>query len=116
MSGKRTIKVTLMAACAFAALLIASSLCSAQCAMCKNAITGSPNAARLAERFNFAIFVLLIPPVLIFCGFFIAVIKYRGDAPPGYTLKSLLRVCLNKLSVRHRRQERKRHESDNALA
>jgi heme/copper-type cytochrome/quinol oxidase subunit 2 len=63
--------------------------------MCKNAITGSPNAARLAERFNFAIFVLLIPPVLIFCGFFVAVFKYRkeqGDAPlQGHGIKRLLR-------------------------
>jgi hypothetical protein len=116
MSSKRIIKFVLIAACAFAALLITSSLASAQCAMCKNAITGSPNAARLAERFNFAIFVLLIPPVLIFCGFFIAVIKYRGDTQAGHGLKSFLRVWLNKFSVRRRRQERERRESDSALA
>jgi hypothetical protein len=64
--------------------------------MCKNAITGSPNAARLAERFNFAIFVLLIPPVLIFCGFFVAVFKYRkeqGEIPlQEHGAKRLLRV------------------------
>jgi|GEM_PF-931858 len=96
MSSKRIIKVALIAAGAFAALLITSSLCSAQCAMCKNAITGSPNAARLAERFNFAIFVLLIPPVLIFCGFFVAVFKYRkeqGEVPlQEHGAKRLLRV------------------------
>jgi heme/copper-type cytochrome/quinol oxidase subunit 2 len=96
MSSKRTISVALIAAGAIVvALLASSSLASAQCAMCKNAITGSPNAARLAERFNFAIFVLLIPPVLIFCGFFIAVFKYRkeqGDAPlQEHRVKSLLR-------------------------
>lgn len=103
MKSKRIIKFALIAACAFAALLITSSHGLAQCAMCKNAITGSPNAARLAERFNFAIFVLLIPPVLIFCGFFIAVIKYRGDAATGQRLKSFLRVWRDKLSVRSRR-------------
>jgi heme/copper-type cytochrome/quinol oxidase subunit 2 len=115
MSSRRIIKVALIVAGAFAALLITSSLASAQCAMCKNAITGSPNAARLAERFNFAIFVLLIPPVLIFCGFFIAVLKYRkdqGDAPPGRDgLKGLLRAWMNKLSIRRRRRERKRRDS-----
>jgi heme/copper-type cytochrome/quinol oxidase subunit 2 len=94
MSSKRTIRLALIAAGVLVALLASSVLASAQCAMCKNAITGSPNAARLAERFNFAIFVLLIPPVLIFCGFFIAVFKYRkeqGDAPE-HRAKSLLRV------------------------
>jgi hypothetical protein len=119
MSSKRTVKFAMIAACAFAALLVASSLASAQCAMCKNAITGSPNAARLAQNFNFAIFVLLIPPVLIFCGFFIAILKYRngqGDALAGPGLKRWLRVWLNKLSVRHRRRKRKGRESDSALA
>jgi heme/copper-type cytochrome/quinol oxidase subunit 2 len=94
MSNKRTIRLALIVACALIALLISSAPAMAQCAMCKNAITGSPNAARLAERFNFAIFVLLIPPVLIFCGFFIAVFKYRkeqGEAPEHGT-KRLLRV------------------------
>jgi heme/copper-type cytochrome/quinol oxidase subunit 2 len=112
-------KFALIAAGAFAALLITSLLASAQCAMCKNAITGSPNAARLAERFNFAIFVLLIPPVLIFCGFFVAVLKYRGeqgDAPPEHGLKGLLRMWLSKLSGRRRRRERKKRDSDSALA
>jgi hypothetical protein len=117
MSSKRTVKFAIIAACSFAALLFTSSLASAQCAMCKNAITGSPNAARLAQNFNFAIFVLLIPPVLIFCGFFIAILKYRkeqGDAQPG--LKRWLPVWLNKLSVRRRRPKQKGRESDGALA
>jgi hypothetical protein len=59
------------------ALLLSHSLAAAQCAMCKNAITGSPDAARLSANFNFAVLVLLIPPVLIFCGIFVAVIKHR---------------------------------------
>jgi hypothetical protein len=45
--------------------------------MCKNAVTGSPEAARLSQSLNFAILVLLIPPVLIFCGIFIVAYRYR---------------------------------------
>jgi hypothetical protein len=118
MNGKQTIKFALIWACAFVALLIANPTASAQCAMCKNAITGSPNAAKLAANFNFAIFVLLIPPVLIFCGFFVAVLKYRKEqegAPPAHGLKSWPRVWLGKLSVRRRRRKQKGRESDGAL-
>ena len=49
----------------------------AQCALCKNAVTGSPSAAKLSESLNFAIIILLIPPVLIFCGIFAVAYKYR---------------------------------------
>lgn len=77
MTKKRTIKFLLLAAAASVALLVSSTLASAQCAMCRNAITSSPSAAKLAQNFNFAIFVLLIPPVVIFCGVFIAAFKYR---------------------------------------
>jgi uncharacterized membrane protein len=45
--------------------------------MCRNALTGSPSAARLSESINIGVFVLLIPPVMIFCGIFIAAFKYR---------------------------------------
>jgi hypothetical protein len=57
--------------------------------MCKNAITGSPEAAKLSESLNFAIVVLLIPPVLLFCGFFVLAYRYRKaretepQSPPG---------------------------------
>ena len=50
---------------------------AAQCALCKNAVAGSPEAARLSESLNFAIIVLLIPPVLIFCGIFLVAFRYR---------------------------------------
>jgi heme/copper-type cytochrome/quinol oxidase subunit 2 len=58
-------------------MLAATSSALAQCAMCKNAVAGSPSATKLAESLNFAIIVLLIPPVLIFCGIFFVAYKYR---------------------------------------
>jgi hypothetical protein len=67
----------LSASGALAALLAWSLPVAAQCALCKNAITGSPEAAKLSESLNFAIIVLLIPPVLIFCGIFLLAFKYR---------------------------------------
>lgn len=105
MNRKRTIKFTLLAmAASSVALFVSSSYALAQCAMCKNAITGSPNAAKLAQNFNFAIFVLLIPPVLIFCGVFIAAFKYSKAHGESLTQekgkKNLLRVWLSKLSRR----------------
>jgi heme/copper-type cytochrome/quinol oxidase subunit 2 len=120
MNRKHTIKFALVAAGALAALQSSSLLASAQCAMCKTGIMNSPDAARLAEKFNFAIFVLLIPPVLIFSGFFVVAYKYRkaqGDEQPtGKMEKSFLRVWLSRLSFRRKRREEKGREADDALA
>lgn len=95
MNCKRTIRTALTAMVGLVALLMSHSLAFAQCAMCKNAITGSPDAARLSANFNFAVLVLLIPPVLIFCGIFVAVIKHRnvqgGDAS-GEDLSTQTRI------------------------
>ncbi|HUQ31575.1 MAG TPA: hypothetical protein VM095_05610 [Pyrinomonadaceae bacterium] len=77
MNRKRVIRFSLSATSAGAALLSWSLPALAQCAMCKNAVTGSPEAAKLSESLNFAIIVLLIPPVLIFCGFFVLAYRYR---------------------------------------
>ena len=41
----------------------------AQCAMCKEALKNS-EAAATASQFNFAILVLLVPPVAMFFGIF----------------------------------------------
>jgi hypothetical protein len=77
MNQTRTIKIALVMAGVVAALLILSSPAMAQCALCKNAIAGSPEAARLSQSLNFAILILLIPPVLIFCGIFVLAYRYR---------------------------------------
>lgn len=82
---------TVFVAAAAAAGLYASGLDAyAQCALCRTAISGSPTAAKLSQSLNFAIIVLLIPPVLIFCGIFFAANRYRkGQAggQAGATLK-----------------------------
>ena len=77
MRSKRTIRFALFIAGAASALLAWSYPALAQCAMCKNAVTGSPEAARLSQSLNFAILILLIPPVLIFCGIFFVAYRYR---------------------------------------
>ena len=77
MKVKRTIRLTVFAAGLVSTLLAWSVPVLAQCAMCKNAVTGSPDAARLSQSLNFAVLVLLIPPVLIFCGIFVVAYRYR---------------------------------------
>jgi hypothetical protein len=42
----------------------------AQCAMCKEALANSAEAAATAKQFNLAILVLLLPPVAMFFGIF----------------------------------------------
>src|SRR5215210_4632550 len=58
----------------------------AQCAMCRAAIGNSAEAAAAANGMNLAVLVLLIPPVGLFCAFFIVAYRYRqapGEAPPS---------------------------------
>ena len=75
---KRTIKIALIAVGVIAVLLIMTMpAVVAQCAMCKTGLTGSPEAGRLSQSLNFAIIILLIPPVLIFCGIFVLAYRYR---------------------------------------
>jgi hypothetical protein len=49
----------------------------AQCAMCKAAVAGSAEAARMAGGMNLAVLVLLIPPVALFCAFMVVLYRYR---------------------------------------
>ena len=61
----------LTAAIIFVALLVLGSESAlAQCAMCKEALANSAEAAATAKQFNLAILVLLLPPVLMFFGIF----------------------------------------------
>jgi hypothetical protein len=64
-------------AAAVAVLLAAGQDVSAQCAMCRSALAGAPEAAKLSARINFGVLVLLVPPVAIFCGIFYAVFRQR---------------------------------------
>jgi hypothetical protein len=53
----------------------------AQCAMCKEALANSPEAAASARQFNLAILVLLVPPVAMFAGIFVMI--YRSGKAGG---------------------------------
>jgi hypothetical protein len=77
MKDARTTKLLLLISGILAMMLVLNSSVMAQCALCKNAVTGSPSAAKLSESLNFAIIVLLIPPVLIFCGIFFVAYRHR---------------------------------------
>lgn len=56
----------------------------AQCSMCRAALAGSANA-NFIRNFNIAVLVLLVPPVTIFCTFFVVLNRYRrrDDAAEG---------------------------------
>jgi uncharacterized membrane protein YfcA len=69
--------VVACAAAAVAVLLAAGHDVSAQCAMCRSALAGAPEAAKLSARINLGVLVLLVPPVAIFCGIFYAVFRLR---------------------------------------
>jgi hypothetical protein len=117
MKGCRAIKLAALAFGAAGALLAWSLPVAAQCAMCKNAVTGSPEAARLSESLNFAIIVLLIPPVLIFCGIFLLAFKYRKARATALEVgkddKTARGTGVTKGGTRPRRDER---ETGGALA
>lgn len=87
MKAKRTTKLLLSIAGVLMMMQVFVSSAMAQCAMCKNTVAGSPSAAKLSESLNFAIIILLIPPVLIFCGIFF--IAYRHHKARATEVKSL---------------------------
>jgi len=69
----------LRAAALFALLLVAAPApAGAQCAMCKSSATGLDSTG--AKNLNYAVAVLLFPPVAIFCALFVA--AYRRRDPP----------------------------------
>ena len=87
MKGKRnTTSLLLLVAGHILMVLVLSAPAMAQCAMCKNSVTGSPSAARLSESLNAAIIVLLIPPVLIFCGIFLVAYRHRKARGSGVNI------------------------------
>ena len=77
MFARRHLWLALAALAAAAILLAAGPTVSAQCSLCRSALAGAPEAAKLSARLNLAVLVLLIPPVAIFCGIFYAVFRQR---------------------------------------
>ncbi|HYJ47285.1 MAG TPA: hypothetical protein VEV81_11800 [Pyrinomonadaceae bacterium] len=114
MNRKLTVKLALSTTLFAAALFIYCAPAAAQCAMCKTALTNSPDTARLAENFNYAVLVLLIPPVLLFCGIFVAAYKFRKgpeqSAAEDGAAKRSPRSLLERLGARLRRSGRKGDE------
>ena len=71
-------KIVLLMTAMLAVLCVAGAETAlAQCAMCRAGISGGTNGAAFAKNFNFAILVLLAPPVTIFCSIFIVAYKHR---------------------------------------
>ena len=122
MKRARITKLLLLIAGVWAAILVFASSALAQCAMCKNSVAGSPSAARLSESLNSAIIILLIPPVLIFCGIFF--VAYRHRKARGAELTALSNDELPgreegiaKPGARQKEQPRRgKHETGGALA
>jgi cytochrome c biogenesis factor len=59
-------------------ILIASDTSLAQCAMCKESVANSEEAAALSSRVNLAVAVLLLPAVAMFVGLFGVIYRYRN--------------------------------------
>lgn len=69
-------RLILVLVAAIAAVLLVCSPVDAQCAMCRTALSNSNSA--FVRNFNIGVLVLLIPPVTIFCGIFVALKRYRA--------------------------------------
>lgn len=69
-------RLILMFVVAVATALLVWAPVEAQCSMCRTALTNSNTA--FVRNFNIGVLVLLIPPVTIFCGIFVALKRYRA--------------------------------------
>lgn len=69
-------RLILIGVVALAAALLLCGPVEAQCSMCRTALSNSNSA--FVRNFNIGVLVLLIPPVTIFCGIFVALKRYRA--------------------------------------
>jgi hypothetical protein len=69
-------RLILVLVVAMAAALVLCGPVEAQCSMCRTALSNSNSA--FVRNFNIGVLVLLIPPVTIFCGIFVALKRYRA--------------------------------------
>lgn len=76
MSSVKGRGLLLLAVVAGVALLLLEPSAYAQCSMCRASLAGSNNAAFI-RNFNLGVLVLLVPPVAMFCSFFIVLRRYR---------------------------------------
>jgi len=71
---RKLLAVTLMAG-GLAALLAGPA--TAQCVMCKTALSGSPEGRRMIAQFNYAILLMVVAPYLVMGGFVVGVYRER---------------------------------------
>ena len=74
LSWRRVVVLVVLAA---AVVLLANTYADAQCSMCRASLTSVTNS-RFIRNFNIGVWVLLIPPVSIFCSIFIVLKKYSS--------------------------------------
>ena len=60
-------------------LLMGKASALAQCAMCRATLAGDPHAAAASHQMNMAVLLLLIPAIVLFCGFFLVMYRYRNS-------------------------------------
>jgi hypothetical protein len=70
MNKRSTTKLFLILLVAMLGLLALGQESLAQCSMCRASLAGSNNAAFI-RNFNIGVLVLLVPPVAMFCSFFV---------------------------------------------
>ncbi len=76
MSFARIIKLAAVAAFAAFVITMLSTVAEAQCSMCRTALAGSGNA-NFIRNFNIGVLVLLVPPVAMFCSFFVILRRHK---------------------------------------
>ena len=77
---KSSWRITLIIVLVVGVLLTLTLDASAQCSMCRAALSGSNND-KFLRGFNTGVLVLLLPPVSIFCSIFIILRKHSGGGP-----------------------------------
>jgi hypothetical protein len=83
MTTKACLRILLIATALFLGGSVLGTKAEAQCAMCKAAVSGLVDGEALIRRLNFGIFILLVPPVGMFCGAFGLAYKYRNAPDDG---------------------------------
>ena len=78
MNLARTLRVALVLGLAVAFVLTLEATGLTQCSMCRASLAGSNNP-NFIRNFNLGVLVLLAPPVAMFCGFFIALRRYKRE-------------------------------------
>lgn len=91
--AKLMLRKVALAALVAAAFILRATSALAQCALCRTSVENSEGASSAATAFNFAVLLLLTPPVVIFCVVFFLAYKHR-DAFRGDSHRDTARTNL----------------------